>query len=223
MKELNNIETLFIKSIIDAVPEGGEHKFSLRYKLRKRIIIRNWERGHKQSQSTAVRPAVKLKYILIAVLIAAAAILTGFGIFDLFDGFRVTDYDIYSMLYIVDDLSVYPDTIEEKFYIDMDMSGYETKIANDTYFEYWIRYNIDTEFLSITQKNINYFGSARLNAEEIIAEPIQIIINGWNGVYYQTKDGEHYYIFNTGKYIITYAGNMNKNEIENIVKATKID
>ena len=138
MKELNDVDILFLKSITDAVPEGEEHKFSFRYKFRKKQIIHKWE----QEQNIYVykRPVVRLKYILIAILIACIAALAGFGLFDLFEGYRVTDYDIYSMLYVVDDLSSYPDIIEEKFYIDMDMSEYDIQIKADNCYEYWTEY-----------------------------------------------------------------------------------
>lgn len=220
MKELNDVDNLFLKSITDAVPEGEEHKFSLRYKLRKKQIIRKWE----QEQNIYVykRPVVRLKYILIAILIACIAALAGFGLFDLFEGYRVTDYDIYSMLYIVDDVSSYPDTIEKKFYIDMDMSGYENEIACDLYNEYWTVYKKDEDVsLVIKQRTIDYAYSTRINTENAITEPSQIKINEWNGIYYKTRQDIYYYLFNTGEYIIEYNGNISKNEIENIVKATK--
>ena len=115
MKELSKVDILFLESIFDDIPDGEEHKFSLRYRLRKRQIIRLWER--RQNTLVHKRPVIRMKYIIIAIIIACVAVLAGFGLFKIFDGFRVTDYDIYSMLYIVDDATSYPDTIEEKFYI----------------------------------------------------------------------------------------------------------
>lgn len=218
MKELNDVDILFLKSITDTVPEGEEHKFSLRYKLRKKQIIRKWEQ--KQNCYVYKRPSIRLKYILIAILIACIAALAGFGLFDFFEGFRVTDYDIYSMLYVVDDLSVYPDTIEKKFYIDMDMSKYDIEVKNDFCYEYWINLIKDDTLISIKQATMDYESSLRLDAENLNIKPIPIKINNWNGIYYKT-DECNCYILNTGEYIVTYNGNFDKNEIENIVKATK--
>lgn len=219
MKELNDVDNLFLKSITDAVPEGEEHKFSLRYKLRKKQIIRKWE----QEQNIYVykRPVVRLKYILIAILIACIAALAGFGLFDLFEGYRVTDYDIYSMLYIVDDLSAYPDTIEKKFYIDMDMSEYEVEVKNNFCHEYWVKFKNNDTSISIKQTTIEFVSPLRLDAKNLIIKPTQITINGWNGLYYQSGQGVYHYIFNTEKYIMVYNGNIPKNEIENVVKSTK--
>lgn len=220
MIELSKVDILFLESIFDDIPDGEEHKFSLRYRLRKRQIIRLWER--KQSAFVHKRPVIRMKYIIIAIIIACVAVLAGFGLFDLFEGYRVTDYDIYSMLYIVDDLSAYPDTIEKKFYIDIDMGEYKNKVIDDGHFMYWVEYNNSDSTLAVKQTTIDYAYSSRINTENAITKPTQITVNGWNGIYYQTRQGVYYYIFNTGEYIITCAGNMSKNEIENIVKLTKL-
>lgn len=217
MKELNDVDILFLKSITDTVPEGEEHKFSLRYKLRKKRIIHKWEQM--QNSYVYTRSSVKLKYILIAILIACIAALAGFGLFDFFEGFRVTEYDIYSMLYIVDDLSVYPDTIEKKFYIDMDMSKYDIEVKNDFCYEYWVKFKNNNKSFFIKQTTIDSTKLLRLDSENVVTKPTNIEINGWNGIYYQMEE-RNFYIFNTGEYIITYNGNLAKNEIENIVKAT---
>ena len=221
MKELSKVDILFLESIFDDIPDGEEHKFSLRYKLRKRQIIHLWER--RQNTFVYKRPVIRMKYIIIAIIIACVAVLAGFGLFKIFDGFRVTDYDIYSMLYIVDDATSYPDTIEEKFYIDMDMNEYELTIANDNYCEYWLNYKKDDISLSITQNTAGYFGTTRLNSEDLIIEPTTILINGWLGIYYQTKEGVYCYIFNTEEYIISYTCNADKAFVENIVKMTKFE
>lgn len=220
MKELSKVDILFLESIFDDIPDGEEHKFSLRYRLRKRQIIRLWER--RQNTFVHKRPAIRMKYIIIAIIIACVAVLAGFGLFKIFDGFRVTDYDIYSMLYIVDDATSYPDTIEEKFYIDTDMSEYETEILCDDSIEYWIEYKNGDNVLYIRQIPVAVFKQIRLNTENAISESNQVVINNWNGLQFQTQDGECYYLFNTGKYIITYTGNVTKEELENIVKATNL-
>lgn len=219
MKELSKVDILFLESIFDDIPDGEEHKFSLRYKLRKRQIIRLWER--RQNTFVHKRSMTRMKYIIIAIIIACIAALAGFGLFDLFEGFRVTDYDIYSMLYIVDDLSSYPDTIEKKFFIDTDMGEYKKKIIDNGRFLYWEEYKNSISMITVKQTTIDLASSLRLDAENIIIKPTQITINGWNGIYYKSSQGFYHYIFNTEEYIMVYNGNISKSEIENIVKTTK--
>ena len=219
MKELNNVDILFLKSVTESVPEGAEHKFSFRYKLRRKQIINNWAK--EQNTSVYRRPAVKLKYILIVILIACIAALAGFGIFDLFEGFRVTDYDIYSILYIVDDVSTYPDSIKKKAYIDMDMSDYTKEITSDIKYQYFIKYRSSDISITVNQMTKKAFKSVRINTEDVLQKPTQIVLNEHNGIYYQTKNGVNCIIVNFDEYIIMYTSNMNKNELENIVKMTK--
>ena len=221
MNELSKVDILFLESIIADAPKGGEHKFSLRYKIRKHRIIGVWKRMHSSSQYR--KPVIKMKYIFIAIILACIFLLGGFGIFNLFEKFRLTDYDIYSMLYIVDDISSYPETIEDKFYIDMDMRGYEVQIICDDRSEYWVEYRKDKSVLSLRQMPANVFKQIRLNSENFINEPQQIIINNWNGVLLNLENEGYYYIFNTGEYIITFSGNFAQNDVNNIVKTTKFE
>ncbi len=220
MKKLSNVDILFLESIFDDIPDGEEHKFSLRYKLRKRKIIRLWER--RQNTFVQKRPVTRMKYVFIAIIIACIAVLAGFGLFEIFGGFRVTDYDIYSMLYIVEDTASYPDTIEEKFYIDMDMSEYEAEVLCDDSTEYWVEYKKEDYVISVRQKPIETFKQIRLNTENSISEPQSIVINSWYGLWFQTQNDGYYYVFNTGKYIISYNSNISKEDTEKMVTMTKI-
>ena len=216
--ELNDFEKCFVDSIVNVAPEEPYHRFSLRYRIRKRKIIKDYKRSlasYRQSKR------IRLKYLLIAVIVAGIAILAGFGAFKIIEGFRVTDYDIYSMLYVVDDLTHSPDTIEEKFYIDMDMSEYEVSVVCDDFTEYWLKYKNEEITLSISQVPVALFDGTSLNTENCYTEPQQILINGWNGLYFQPNHGGYYFVFNAGEYIISYTSNMPKTEIENIVKSTK--
>lgn len=216
--ELNDFEKCFVDSIVNVAPEEPYHRFSLRYRIRKRKIIKDYKRSlasYRQSKR------IRLKYLLIAVIVAGIAILAGFGVFKIIEGFRVTDYDIYSMLYVVDDLTHSPDTIEEKFYIDMDMSEYDIEILNNVDFDYTKCYHKNDYNLTISQETLVLFSSTRLNTEDVIKEPEFVSINGWNGVYFMTGSQVNCFVFNTGKYVISYVSNMPKTEIENIVKSTK--
>ena len=116
----------FEECVLDSVVELPEqqHRFSLSYKIRKRKIIKDYEQSF---ACTERKRQFRLKYLLIAVISAGIAVLAGFGVYSMIEGFRVTDYDTHSLLYIVDDYETGKTKIEKKFCIDLDMSDYELK------------------------------------------------------------------------------------------------
>lgn len=218
--ELSKIEYCLINSVVNPSPEKPHHRFSLRYKIRKRKIIKEYERSlelHRQLHR------VNLKYLLIAVITAGIAVLSGFGMVKIIEGFRVTDYDTHSMLFVVDDLENSPTEIEKKFWIDLDMSEYGVEVLSDDYVLYGVQYESDNKRISVLQMPLVYYSQRRLNTENALIEPMQISINDWSGLYFQTNDGGYYYLFNTGEYILSYTSNLPKEDIENIVKSTKFE
>lgn len=212
----------FEDCLLDSVTESSEqqHRFSLRYKIRKRKIIRDYEKSFVCTNRTR---HFRLKYLLIAVISAGIAVLAGFGVYSMIEGFRVTDYDTHSLLYIIDDYETGKTRIEKKFSIDMDMSDYDVETVCDETIGYWLSYRKDDILLSVNQEPLSMARGIRLNTENAILEPQQISINGWKGMYFQTQQGVYYFLFNTGEYLISYTGNLTKGEIENIIKATRFE
>lgn len=219
MENLSSVDALFIESVIGDVSVLTEHKFSLRYRVKKRKIIRIWEKA--QKPTVKARHAMKMKYAIIAIIVSCAAILGGFGLYKLFGRFRMTDYDIFSMLSVYDEAASYPNTISEKFYLDMDMSEYTVEIMNDIDIVYWVCYEKDGLNICINQKPVSVFGQVRLNTENALSVPTPLIINDWEGVHFMTHSDVNCYIFNTGKYILTYTGNISDEDMESIINATR--
>ncbi len=220
MRKLSKNDELFLYAVTADVPQAPRHIFSLGYRIKKRRIIRDYLRGLGSSgpQGRRIRP----KYVLIAV-IAACLLLTGFGVLTLLNGFRVTDYGTHSLLYLSENISNAPQTIEKKFYIDMDTSGYEVNIVSDLYYQYWIEYRKGDEYFSIQQDICELYDAARirLNTENCLTKPTPVNIDSWKGVYYQTFNGGHTFILNTGDYIITCLSNYDKKSTINMLKMTK--
>lgn len=218
MRKLSKNDELFLYAVTADVPQAPRHIFSLGYRIKKRRIIRDYLRGlgSTEPQGRRIRP----KYVLIAV-IAACLLLTGFGVLTLLNGFRVTDYGTHSLLYLSENISNAPQTIEKKFYIDMDMSKYEKTVAIDSEFIYVVEYAYDSGCISIYQSTLEAFDGIRVNTENANIEPTAITIGEWNGLYYQTYKGTHDFVLYTGDYVISYMGKIDKAELENIVKATK--
>lgn len=221
--ELTDFEKTFMGSVMGADDNEKPHRFSLRYKMRKRKIIGDYERSLHTYEHKHGR--LKPKYIIIAIVLAAILAACGFGIYITFEGFRVREFDTHSILYIDDDCMQGTGEIEKKFYIDMDMSEYEIGVIDDDFLEYWLEYKKDDVILSIAQASYLLISGSniRLNTENAMSAPQEISINGWNGMWFQLQNGAYYYIFNTGEYIIEYVGNLPKEDMENIVKSTKFN
>ena len=212
----------FEECVLDSVVESPEqqHRFSLSYKIRKRKIIKDYEKSFVSIEKTR---HFRLKYLLIAVISAGIAVLAGFGVYSVIEGFRVTDYDTHSLLYIVDDYETGKTRIEKKFCIDLDMSDYEVETVCDEDIGYWLSYKKGNILLSVNQEPLSMARGIRLNTENAILEPQQISINGWKGLYFQPQHGGYYFLFNTGEYLISYTSNLPEEEIEKIIKATRFE
>ena len=178
----------FEECVLDTVVEPSEqqHRFSLSYKIRKRKIIKDYEKSFVSIEKTR---HFRLKYLLIAVISAGIAVLAGFGVYSMIEGFRVTDYDTHSLLYIVDDYETGKTRIEKKFCIDLDMSDYEVETVCDEDIGYWLSYKKGDILLSVNQEPLSLARGIRLNTENAILEPQQISINGWKGLYFQPQHG----------------------------------
>lgn len=220
MKELSKVDILFLESVSDMETATIGHSFSLGYRLRKKKIIRLSEK-REESVSNKPRP-IRLRYILAAVILAAVAVLAGFGVFELIKGFRVTDYGTHSFLDVIDDIDDAPEYLYKRFYIDADMSGYEKTIISDLTYQYWVKYEDGDQLITVWQKTIDTLEYTHYNTEEALVPPQEISINGWNGLWFKTRNEGYLYVFNTGEYIIEYASNMPKEKVEELVKATKL-
>ena len=221
------IKNLFIEDLLKDNFRYPEHKFSLRYRIKKNKVIRKYKREYlpKNTKETAGFPETKvkiplkytLKYILIIIILMA---IVGFTIYRYYSGIFVREYDIFSMLSVEYDENS-PQVLTERFYIDIDLSKYEKEILEDNEFIYWIQYKDGKTEFDVMQTILEVSSNVRLNTENAMIMPTNVVVNDWIGMYYQAYNESYIYFFNCGDYIISYAGNLDKNEMEKIVKATK--
>lgn len=221
------IKNLFIDDLLKDNFTYPNHNFSLRYKFQKNKIIKKYKREHSINNTEAAnfkeakaRIPLKhcLKYILIIIVLMA---LLGFTVYRYYSGLFVREYDVFSMLSVEYSENL-PKTLSEKFYIDMDLSEYEKEILSDDEVIYWIKYKVNGEpQFEIMQTTLAAYSNVRLNTENAIIMPTNVVINGWNGMHYQKYDGTHIYYFNCGDFIMSYSTNSDKIKIEDLVKSTK--
>ena len=222
-EEMTNI---FLDDLLKDNFTYPNHKFSLRYKLKKSRIIKKYKREHPTRNvettsfgETKIRIPLKysLKYILIIIILMA---ILGFTLYRYYSGIYIREYDIFSMLSVEYDENS-PLFLNERFYIDMDMDEYEEEIICDNEVSYWVQYKVNgIPQINITQTAIQS-SNLRINTEKAMIMPTNISVNDWKGMYYQAYDGAYIYFFNCGDYLMSYAGNLDKNEMEKLVKSTK--
>ena len=115
-----------------------------------------------------------------------------------------------------------PQSLTERFYIDMDLSEYEKVIVEDDETVCWVQYKKDGKTIfDIMQTTLEISSNVRLNTENAKIMPKSVAVNNWNGMYFQAYDGANIYYFNCGDYIMSYGGNLDKTDMKKIVKATK--
>lgn len=224
-EELKNI---FLDDLLKDNFTYPNHRFSLRYKFQKSRIIKKYKREYlpKNTKETTFFPETKVKiplkytfkYILIIIILMA---IVGFTVYRYYSGIFVREYDIFSMLSVEYNENS-PKVLTERFYIDMDLSEYEKEILDDDETVSWIQYKIDGKCIfDVMQTTMEISTNVRLNTENAIIMPTNIAVNDWSGMYFQAYDESYVYYFNCGDYIMSYVGNLDKNEMEKIVKATK--
>lgn len=219
----DEVKELFLEDLLKDNFTYPNHKFSLRYKHRKKRILKavtsnrnkNMEETGYQSEHTRI----PMKYVLLIVILLTLAIL-GFTVYRNYSGLFVKEQDEFSFMF-ADNRQNAPVELTEKFFIDMELSNYEQEIIEDNGTCRWIAYKMNGEKQFDVKQATFAETESRLNTENAIITPKNVNINGWEGMYFQAYDGWYLYYFNLGDYFISYAGLFDKIEIEKLVKLTK--
>ena len=218
----DEVKELFLEDLLKDNFTYSNHKFSLRYKHRKKRILKTVTSNRNKNMETtgyqSEHTRIPMKYVLLIVILLVFAIL-GFTVYRNYSGLFVKEQDEFSFMF-ADYNQNAPVELTEKFFIDMELCNYEQEIIEDNGTCRWIEYKLNGEKqFDVKQATIAEVES-RLNTENAIVLPTNVNINGWEGMYFQAQDGWYLYYFNLGDYIISYAGLFNKIEIEKLVKST---
>ena len=218
------LKDLFLEDLFKDNFTYPNHRFSFRYRYRKKRLLKQLSKGIQKSHSktSELQPThvrIPMKYILLIVILLVLAIL-GFTIYRNYSGLMVKEQDDFSSMFADCDPNA-PKVLTEKFYIDMDLSDYEEEVVADDDTCRWIVYKSNGKKQFYIVQTTTDEVSSRLNTEDAVVMSKNVVIDNWNGLYYHTNDGWHFYIFNLGDYVIFYSGIIYKDDIEKLVKATK--
>ena len=222
------LKNLFLEDLMKDIFTYPNHKFSLRYKFQKSRIIKKYKKEHPiksdetiSFQKTKVRIPLKLSLKYVFLIIILLMMILGFTVYRYYSGIYVREYDVFSMLSVEYDENS-PKVLTERFYIDMDMSEYEMEIMCDNEVIYWVKYKVNgVAQFDIMQTTLAASSNVRLNTENAIVTPTNVVINNWSGMYYQSNEGTIFYYFKCDDYIMSYSTNLGLYELEKLVKSTK--
>ena len=200
-----------------------DHKFSRRHLRQMKRLFRLSE-GKSFDKTVGHIPLRKAVVVaLIAVLLTA--ILTGASmlIYKLWDNYRIRDLDLYSLLEITD-IENAPKTLEQRYELGIDLSGYKRKVHIDEYFEYMVEYTNEKEkrYLVFEQTTKDVYQNVFLNTEDAIVPPAEVEINGWKGLFFESKYEDMVYIMDIDDYMFEIAGGgFTREEMADIVKSIR--
>lgn len=207
-----NIDKLIAKALLNDLENDidqynglPDHHFSLRFKRRMRKLLS----GGTNSLVLKTPRFSFRKSLKFALIVAITALVTGaaFAAYKLWDNFRIRDMRTYSFLDItnIDDA---PSTIKEHYTVSVSTDGYfENVLLNDEY-NYWVEYTHQkngTAF-SFQQTVKSSYQNVFLNTEDSLENPSEILISGYQGIYFETHDEEKCIIWDQGDYILDVSG-----------------
>ena len=200
-----------------------DHKFSRRHlRQMKRLFALSGENSaEKRGRHIPLKKAVVIA--LIAVLLTA--ILTGASmlIYKLWDNYRIRDLDLYSLLEITD-IENAPTTLEQRYELGIDLSGYKRKVHIDECFEFMAEYTNENEkkHLVFEQTTKDVYQNVFLNTEDAIVPPVEVEINGYKGLFFESKYEDMVYIMDIDDYMFEIAGGgFTREELAEIVKTIR--
>lgn len=192
---------------IETIPE---HKFSWRYKRRKRAMIKAYQRSLEKPIDfvTEYRHISLRQRIRFAVLVAVTALAaTGAGVYvtHIIGGIMANQQSTHSDAFALDWENA-PKTLEKDYRILYDLRGYDKEIILDEEFEYWVRYSKDDKYINFIYTTKEEYQNVRLNTEG--AEIIHLSINGADVMHFVTEDGSNGLIWDNGEYIFELYFNL---------------
>ena len=149
-------------AIETAVPDMPEHRFSLRYRRKKKSLIRAYERSRKKQESfpAAFRKMRLRRKIGIAVLITALALLllTGGSAFVYyrisgFHGYRQSTHTDISF----EGWEGSPDTLYPRYHLTYDLGGWDKEILCDESDKYSEIYRKEDKYIHYTYEMWNRY------------------------------------------------------------------
>ncbi len=199
------------------------HEFSRRFERKINRLIKSMTGGRLvfYGRSIPLRKLVQLAILVVILAVLATAAYAAIS----WSSFKVDSYDIYSLIKTTD-IANAPLTLEERYEIGADLSGYKSEILLDEDFAvgifYTNRYNMAKSF-EFYQMTKDYAHSMRVDTENALQSLAAIDVGGCTGMYVQIHEGSHYVFWDNGDYFIKiFASNaFSKDELISICNSVQ--
>ena len=194
---------------------NAPHEFSDAFELKMDKLINRRRKPYFRMINTVGK---RVACIALAVFIASATtVMSVDALRNAFFGFIMHIFDRSSIVQTVDD-EYHPDTIEERYDIGYNISGYslDMDIAEDTRINRI--YKNGNDLIYFDQYTKSTF-DLLINTED--ADVQHIDINGYDTIYYLDNNGYHTFIWDNGRYILMLSANTDKETAESMVKSVK--
>lgn len=200
-----------------------DHEFSRRFERKINRLIKSMSGGRLvlYGHSIPLRKLVQAALLVVILAVLATAAYAAIS----WSSFKVDSYDIYSLVKKTD-ISDAPLTLEERYEIGADLSGYNSEILLDDdfmiYISYIDRYNMD-KFFTFCQMTKASLQNTRINTEDALYEPASIEVNGMAGMFLQDKDGLYLVFWDNGDYFIeiTASNEFSQDELISICNSVQ--
>lgn len=216
-RQFKEILTEAFNQEFSELTKGGEHRFSLRHRMRMRGVFRRYDRSRAVDLSIKTRPTLRRRLTVALIVVVTAVILAVTVIGIITNGFRFVEHEDHTQFDAVDIVD-YPTSIEEIYEPTWIPEGFEMvelnewRTVRETLYEYYndhflIRQHVKSTFLG-------YADSQKYQVE-------YILINGNTIAYWKNDDVNKIY-WDNGDYIINIFGTITKEELLKLAESIKL-
>lgn len=209
------VKDIFISDCADTTELLADFKFSFRYKARRRKIINLYSKRTRPEKENLPR---RVKLAVVISIVAFAVLIAGFVTYTYISGFYVDEHKEYAML--TTDECDECTTIEEKFYLDMDLSDYEVEVLVDSQENYTVVYCKEKQTIVVSQIPLGLLGDIRVDTEDAIIDINEMEVIE-KGISCRSRNGEYHFFCKFDKYVMEYNCIVSDISEELLVKSTK--
>lgn len=193
-----------------------DHKFSCGFDRKMKRLFQDGLARERHTSCARVRKKLPAAVIVVisVFLITGAAATT----YVLWNNFRLESRGLYTLLNITD-VENCPTTLEGRYRLTADLSGFTENILSDDEILYFVEYENKEKNIKISFQQGTKRGTAMALNTEDMSSPIEVTVNDCNGIYYETKYGTHVFIWDTGDYFIDLEGTgIGQNDLLSLAK-----
>ena len=187
----------------------GEHKFSLRHRMRMRKVFRKYERSGVDVNKAMPKTTVRRRLTVALIVVLVAAILTVTVVALVMNGFKTVEKDDHTEVFAIN-LENAPTTIEEVYELTWVPEGYELVESKQGINTIRYRYNLSEDEYLVFCQYTKFSYAANENTEQLPYE--YIIVDGYDGIIVTVVD-LNTIVWETEKYILRLRSNLNKEEM----------